>query len=423
MAHTRTHSYCWAFCLSFACMFTWFVPVEALFSAPAPRPADDGGSSFSSELDQRSVPKQLVRDHQTVFGDSILEGAWAKKSGSAWDGLEPHHFVSLDGPSVFIPTTETDITAEVMAEAPPSASATRYISTTGWYTGSEGTFPVHFLVCSEGPYSLFFFTGMVPTELFMQPISDFGDGSSEPYVPQRCLPGVDELAQCDAQLDLALAQDGTQAAGQLRSVLTNLMSRQFQCLFAMFEQEAAAQKELDDKLAEIESEKSTQLLAAAATYLGCIAMASVKLAVCLAFAAGWSFFGLGVITATQAARCSAKYVINLLECTITFGIAVAAIMAIYHNKVAEAEQDYADAMQEAYEDFLRCLQAINRSASESACELIPMLSPGALAAATDHQSCYERIADEHADCLSRTGENALLDHGLHQALDTCGADG
>ena len=46
MAHTRTHSYCWAFCLSFACMLTWFVPVEALFSAPAPRPAASVGWSF-----------------------------------------------------------------------------------------------------------------------------------------------------------------------------------------------------------------------------------------------------------------------------------------------------------------------------------------------------------------------------------------
>ena len=70
-----------------------------------------------------------------------------------------------------------------------------------------------------------------------------------------------------------------------------------------------------------------------------------------------------------------------------------------------------------------CLQAANRAASNSACELIPMLSPDALAAASAHQSCYERIADEHAECLSRTGENALIEHGLHLALDTCGADG
>lgn len=421
MAHTRTHSYCWAFCLSFACMFTWFVPVEALFSAPAPRPADDGVSEVSSEVNQRPVPKHLVRDHQTVFGESILDGAWAKKSGSAWDGLAPHIFVSLDGPSVFTPTTETDITAEVMAEA-PSVTDTRYISTTGWLTGSEGTFPVHFLVCSEGSYSAFFFTGIVPTELFMQPISNISDGSSESNVPERCNAGVDGMAQCDALLDFVLAHEGSQAAESLRTVLKELVTGKLECWAYFGIDVQAAEDAKEAAISAARTQRNILIAAAIAAAILCYAVASKALAVCLATSVGWSFFGLWFITVAHAVACAAAHVAGMKACTAGLLLAVTVAVAAYLAAKASAEETYDNAITEAKRRRDVCLEAANRAARHAACQLIPALSPFSLAAASDHQSCYGRIAYEHADCLSLTGENVLVEHGLHLALDTCGAN-
>ena len=59
-----------------------------------------------------------------------------------------------------------DITADVELEQP--MLGVRFISTTGWLTGPNGSFPIGFLAASYEEETLLFFTGLLPGELFFE---------------------------------------------------------------------------------------------------------------------------------------------------------------------------------------------------------------------------------------------------------------
>ena len=420
MTRSPSHSFCWAFCLSFACLFTWFIPVEALFSAPLPRPTDDGGTEFSASADHLQIPKQLVKDHEAVFGDSILEGPWARKSGSAWDGLAPHLFVSLEGPCVYNPVTEIDITADVHVSA-PNETSTRFISTTGWLTGPQGTFPVRFAVASDEGMSLFFFTGMAPSQLFIEPLADFGDGTDSTGQITRCDVGVTALAGCDDQLDSALADEGTPSAASLRMLLASNQEAIRDCwrAYAQSVQDSISTRDL--ALQTARENRNTAITIAQLTALLCFAATEAALLICLASAMGWSFFGLVIITAAQALTCAATAALAGAVCAAALPIAMLGINAAYNSAVDAANAAFEIAMNSAKATFEHCLEIAKRKSSKSACALIPNLSPTATAAIEDHRDCYRAAASEHYECLSSTGDSALLEHGLHLALDSCAA--
>ena len=93
MANTRTHFYCWAFCLSFACMLTWFVPVQTLFAVPIPRAADGDPPAMT----RYQVPEatRWVRQYETVFGSYTQGQELGLQSATAWDGSSIHLLVTV----------------------------------------------------------------------------------------------------------------------------------------------------------------------------------------------------------------------------------------------------------------------------------------------------------------------------------------
>ena len=421
MTRTPPHSFCWAFCLSFACMFSWFVPVEALFAAPVPLTSDGDGPVLAVQQDHAAIPKQLRRDHLMVFGESVEAGPWAKKSAAEWDGLAPHIFVSLEGPCIYTPVTEIDITKDVLASAPKRIT-TRFISTTGWLTGPQGTFPTRFAVCSDQGHSLFFFTGMAPAQLLMDTFDDVGGASDATAELIQCDAGVAALDACDARLDSVLSDEGTPSAELLRTALAKNQEAVRDCwkLYAQAVQSATGNRELAVQSAV--QAREFGLAIAQASALVCYAAAEAALVLCMASAMGWSFFGLAIITVAQVLTCTLTASAGAAACALGLSLATTGITGTCDAAIDTANAAYQLAMDTAKAALDHCLEVAKRKSSKTACAVLPELSPDAREGMEEHRDCYRATTSEHLDCLAASGEIGGTDHGFHEALDLCGSD-
>lgn len=425
MTATRSNSFCWAFCLSFACILVWFVPIEALFAAPMPRATDGGDDEDWSLVDAYvpQVPKKLRMEYRTVFGESFLSGPWAKKSALAWDGLSPHPLLSLDGPCIYLPTTEVDITADVELDQP--MLGVRFISTTGWLTGPNGSFPIGFLAASYEEETLLFFTGLLPGELFfdtdveIEPDTDIG--ILRDLTP--CPRGLAQLEDCNAQLDSILLTEASQSSQTMRHMMGGIKSDTEACQFAYQNTMSAAAAVRTAALNAAAAARTAAKDAAKQAAIICIAAAHAILVTCLAAAAAGSFFTLGLIAPLAAAACSAAFLATEAACLATLVVDTRAADNAFAIAVAAANAAYV-ATRTAAQNALRfCLSQLQNQRVAMACIHIPQLGQASIAALESHRACYGESASFNQGCFESTGLDGQLEHAFHQALDGCGTPG
>ena len=78
MIHTKRQSFAWPFCLSFACILSWFIPTEALFGVPLS--ADDGPVSLAQH-------------------EPAVNGRWLRQSSPHISRLRPSQIPLLNSRS------------------------------------------------------------------------------------------------------------------------------------------------------------------------------------------------------------------------------------------------------------------------------------------------------------------------------------
>jgi hypothetical protein len=418
MITTRSHSFCWGFCLSFACLLVWFVPLEALFAGPMPSPSyEEEEQSLVAQVAPQ-VPKNLRVDYRTVFGGSLMSGPWAKKSAMGWDGLSPHPLVSLDGPCIYFPISEQDVTDDVEADQP--INGLRFISTIGWVNTTNGNFPVSFLASSNGKETLFYFTGLLPAEFFAVVDSESNDELGNLRDLSPCPEGVAVLKACDAQLDGVLSVEVSQSSQTLRHMLGAMNAEKDICQLSYENAVRGAAALRKIALAAARATRDTALDAAVVTLAVCIAAAHAALAGCLLLAAGTTWWSLGVLTVLAAAVCASLFLLAEAACLAILVTQNNAAKNAYDIAVAAANAAYDATVLTAQNARRICLSQVNTERVAMACVHIPQLGPASTAALESHRACYTEVTAFNLDCFESSGVIEQLDHAFHQALDECG---
>ena len=410
MTRTRRQSFAWPFCLSMACILSWFIPVEALFGLPAPPNGDP--PTFVKAPDPDLTP--WIQDYETVFGTYTDGQDVFMHSAAPWDGSSIHLLVAPTGPCLFIPSTEVEITTEVRAGLPLSTA--EYFSTMGWLSGPEGVFPTRFAVTSDSDQSMFLFGGLVPASVISDSDFNFDNGAerSEPSV--LCTDGIAAFDAADAELHSMLAEEAdSKAAAALRMLLDDHTHQVRQCwdtfVLEMEVIEAKRRNAIEDAriLYQIDVD------AAEATFTAECAAIEVGYYICLAGAAG-STLGFPVVFAI----CTAAKVAGIAIATGLFLDQKASAQQRFDVAVGSANEQYrldAIPIKHALE---KCLGAINDQFTNEACLYVTLLTFEGRLAIDQHQSAYQALGAEYGECFEEHGGVERLSHGLHIAVATCG---
>ena len=371
MITTRSHSFCWGFCLSFACLLVWFVPLQALFAGPMPSP--------SYEEEEQSLVAQSAPQ---------------------------------------LPSAEQDGTDDVGAYQP--INGLRLISTIGWVSTTNGNFPVSFLAISNGKETLFFFTGLLPAEFFAVVDSESNDELGNLRDLSPCPEGVAVLKACDAQLDGVLSVEVSQSSQTLRHMLGAMNAEKDICqLYYENDVRGAATIRKIAKDAATAT-RDAALDAAVITFATCMATAHAALVGCILLAGGTTWWSLGLLTVAAAAVCASLFLSAEAACLAILVTQNNAAKNTYNIARAAANAAYNATVLTAANELRICLSQVNTQRVAMACVHIPQLGPDSTAALESHRACYTEVTAFNLDCFEASGVIGQLDHAFHQALDECG---
>ena len=415
MTSSKRQSFTWPFCLSFACILTWFIPMQALFAVAMS--SDDGPNSFVQQ--DSAVNSRWSRQFETVFGPNSGENSLAMQSASSWSGSAPHLLVTDAGPCVYFPVLNTELSADAITGSPSSDIG--FFSTYGWLSGPNGAFPVAFSVGSDSEQSIFFFTGLVPSQLVISPMgeTDLEDGSPLPQPTELCLDGLMQLETCGDELDEVLAADGSVSAIALQNAMSDRDAQIKACWDAYRAALEAAKTARRNSIKAADEIRDAKKDAAKTTMIACGAAAETAFLACLWFGGGASLASLGTLTAGVVIACIAVKTAAITACATSYNQTCKAADAIYNIQVRQANATYQAAVQAAINARTQCFAQINEESSDAICLLAPGLGEHALFAIESHMGCCEEIGAAYATCFSGTEAESMADSSYLSVVSTC----
>lgn len=405
MIHTKRQSFAWPFCLSFACILSWFIPTEALFGVPLS--ADDGPVSLAQH--EPAVNGRWLRQFETVFGSNSGNTNFAMPSASSWSDSRPHLLVTDGGPCVYFPVITTELTADVVSGSEPSEIS--FFSTFGWLSGPNGAFPVALSVGSDSDQSIFFFTGIVPPQMVTTPMADMdlADGSPHQETSELCLDGLNEFETCHSELEGVLAADGSASALALQNAMSDRDAKIKACWDDYRAAVAAAKLARSNAITAAREIRDAAKQAARVTMAACSAAAETAFLACLWFGGGASLASLGTLTVGAVAGCIAVKVAGIAACTTAFVQTCKVADTTYNVRVRQANAAYSAAIQAAIDARTRCLAQINEESMNQACLLAPGIGAQSLFAIQSHIDCCEETEADYATCFSGTEAESIYD--------------
>ena len=410
MIRTRRQSFTWPFCLSMACILSWFIPVEALFAVPIPHATD--GEPPAMTRYQVPEPTRWIRQYERVFGAYEDGQPFDMPSASAWDGASIHLLVTEVGPCIYIPTTSIDITTEVRTEQPSTTAD--YISTSGWLSGPQGVFPTSFAVLSENDQSIFYFSGTVPASTLSSTNFDLGDGAELPEASAICTEGVTALDAADTGLDSMLAGNGSKQASGLRALLSDHVD-QIETCWEQFELAMSViRQQRDLAISTARSNYAADLEVAKEAFVKNCALAEVVFLSCLVGA------GLGNVAApVLIGLCFGVKAAVITSHGITYTTACNRAKRAFEQAVEVANAQYRLATIPIKHALEKCLAAVNDQIADEACFFVTVLPTEVRSMIDQHQGAYQAIGAQHADCFLNQGGHERINHGFHIAIATC----
>ena len=418
MTSSKRQSFTWPFCLSFACILTWFIPMQALFAVPTS--SDDGPNSFVQQ--ESAVNSRWSRQFETVFGSNSGGTSFGMPSASSWADSTPHLLVTDAGPCVYFPVLTTELSADEITGS--SSSDIGFFSTSGWLSGPNGAFPVAFSVASDSEQSIFFFSGLVPSQLVISPMAetDLEDGSPLPQPTELCLDGLMQLEACGDELDGVLAADGSVSAIALLNAMSDRDAQIKACWDAYRAAVEAAKTAKKNSIKAARDIRDAKKDAAKVTMVACGATAETAFLACLWLGGGASLGSLGTLTAGVVIACIAVKTAAITACATSFSQTCKAADAIYNIQVQPANATYQAAIQAAINARNLCLAQINEESSDTLCVLAPGLGKHALLAIETHLGCSEEIGSDYAACFSGTEAESMADSDYLSVVIACQID-